>query len=281
MAIDGQMGPLTSEHFLRYFFQIALMLHVFDAPYIAYPPTWSLYAEVLFYLVVPASVVLTRRNALLSAAVAFALFAYSDLSGPREFMLWKYFFAGIIASEIHERLHLRIGNFPSLLIFFLGAALMIVDVNLDIDWFGLMMRYFTSWEYTHGASVTYTVGLAIAFPLMLVGAICSPVICRFFSAAPWRILGSASYSIFLWHWVILSANTPIRFTSGGSRILENISPGAFTITGWTLAAVYGPAFIFAGIISYIFIERPFLGLRYRAVAQMRGSHYLLERSALI
>ena len=112
-------------------------------------------------------------------------------------MLWKYFFAGIIASEIHERLHLRIGNFSSLLIFFLGAALMVVDVHLYIDWFGLLMRYFTSWEYTHGGSVTYTVGLAIAFSLMLVGAICSSVICRFFSAAPWRILASASFSIFL------------------------------------------------------------------------------------
>lgn len=104
------------------------------------PAAWSLYVEVLFYLLLPAWVILFRRRPLTSSVVCFAIFLLADSFSSREFWLWKYFFAGIIASEIADRLKGRLNEISGFAIFIAGVVLLRIDFLRDPygalgDWF--------------------------------------------------------------------------------------------------------------------------------------------------
>ena len=68
------------------------------------PAAWSVYIEVLFYLIMPTVVLLGNKRPALVAGTLFLIFLYAGDSQGREFDLWKYFFLGMLCSELIDKM---------------------------------------------------------------------------------------------------------------------------------------------------------------------------------
>jgi peptidoglycan/LPS O-acetylase OafA/YrhL len=71
------------------------------------------------------------------------------------------------------------------------------------------------------------------------------------------MLGGISYSLFLWHPILICLDLPIRFDSAGG--VGPVGPMP-TISPWSMPFVFIPAFLAVSILSFVAIERPFLRL---------------------
>jgi len=101
LAALGCLGD--SQNRLAEFLANLFVLRSFGSPLFANPPVWSLYVEIMFYLLLPIAVIAFGKRTPLAAAIGIVVLALTDLPGPREFMLCKYFLVGILASETASR----------------------------------------------------------------------------------------------------------------------------------------------------------------------------------
>jgi peptidoglycan/LPS O-acetylase OafA/YrhL len=240
--------------FLANFF----VLRAFGSPLFANPPTWSLYPEIIFYLLLPIAVIACGKRMSLAAAIALVVLAFTDLPGPREFMLAKYFLIGILASETASRWQ-QMRESIALAAIGIGVALLAIDAQFNIDWFNLFLRGGVTSPPLQGSGLT--VGLAVALFFLLVGMTGSRWANRFFGLMPWRVLATISYSVFIWHSLVVIAGAPIVFTGDGSiRRLPGVMP---SVTPVELFLVYLPAVCMLAALSFVMIERPFLQLKAR------------------
>ena len=230
------------------------MVRAIGFPNYVNPPVWSLYVEVLFYAVLPAFVVATRGWVVRASLASFVLLALIDVPGPQELALWKYFLAGIVASEMLD--DLRDLKKPSLFTscIFAGVVLLVADF-CGMNWFCRVAK--------DACGTEFTTGLALAVMFLMVGSVGSSTANRLLSAAPLRLLGAISYSVFIWHSLIIVASFPLRFDGkGGYQIVAPIAPMSL----WAIPLVMIPAVLFWATISFVFIEKPFLAKRPLAVA---------------
>jgi peptidoglycan/LPS O-acetylase OafA/YrhL len=235
------------------------MARSFGSRYFMLPQTWSLYIEVLFYLAAPVLAVAFGKRPILSATLCLILFSLCEYPGvSREFILWKFFFFGILTSELFDRYQVRIGALSGLLMFVAGISLLFVDLFV-VDWFGYI-------EYGIGLNPSmdprYRFGLGLGFALFLLSALTLRPLSLALSIRPLRILGTVSYGIFIWHGVFLLADFPISFDTAGDWVKTGLVPWPYP-EPWIFYVVVIPAYITAGIASYILIERPCLALRQR------------------
>lgn len=132
---------------------------------------------------------------------------------------------------------------------------------------GAMLFYFSITDFINGYARNFfhihrdvsNLLLGLSFSFLLLGVIKFPPAYKIMSLYPLRFLGMISYSIFMWHSFIITANTSLRFSENGG--LQG-SP----ILGWegglaTLLLLYFPAFIFFSSVSFLFIEKPFYKFR--------------------
>jgi len=239
----------------------AFMLRSLGFPAFMNPPVWSLYVEVLFYLIVPAFVAVAGRRGLPWAAFVFIVFCMGDVANSRELSLWKYFAAGILASELHRHARDRLPEWGAVAIVAAGAALLALDVQLAPGWLDRAIQKVAPWLRPADLQSPYTVALAIATMLLLWGSACSRLTGAFFASAPWRVLAAASYSVFVWHSMIIVADAPVTFD--GMGFLKPDGVPASGAPGWVIPAIYLPAYVLVGSLSFLTIERPFLLLRSR------------------
>jgi peptidoglycan/LPS O-acetylase OafA/YrhL len=70
------------------------------------------------------------------------------------------------------------------------------------------------------------------------------------------VLATISYSVFIWHSLVVISGAPVMFTGDGSiRLL----PGALPrVTPAGLCLLYLPAVCMLSALSFLVIERPFL-----------------------
>ena len=255
----GWYGAQTSS--LRAIVGDALMLRALGFPTFMNPPVWSLYVEVLFYLIAPAFVAVAGRRALPWAAGVFIVFCMGDVANSRELSLWKYFAAGILASELHRHTKDRLPEWGAIAVAATGAALLALDVQLAPGWLDRAIQRAAPWLRPADLQTPYTVALAFAMTLLLWGSACSRWTGTFFASAPWRVLAAASYSVFVWHSMIIVADAPVTFDGTGflkpDGALVNGAPG------WVIPVIYLPAYVLVGSLSFLAIERPFLLLRSR------------------
>jgi len=251
LAALGYLGD--SQNTLVEFLANVFVLRSFGSPLFANPPVWSLYVEIMFYLLLPIGVIAFGKRTPLAAVIGIVVLALTDLPGPREFMLCKYFLVGILASETASRWPdmrepLALGAIA------IGLALLAIDAQFNIDWFNLLLRGGATSEVLQDSGAT--VGLAVALFLLLVGMTGSHWANRFFALTPWRVLATISYSVFIWHSLVVILGAPVIFTGDGSiRLLPGALPRVTPAGLWLL---YLPAVCMLSALSFLVIERPFL-----------------------
>jgi peptidoglycan/LPS O-acetylase OafA/YrhL len=255
-------GPLSLHQALGELF----MLQVFGFDSLSNPVIWSLYVEVVFYAILPVVVFsIDGRQMLMFSLCSFGICGLSDVVGPMPFRLWKFFLAGIIASEFADRGVRKHVEWFALGAFVCGVFLLVLDFR-RIDWFGMMLVKLLPLETSKGiATSSYTMGLALASVLIVGGSVRSAALARFFGWTPFRILGTISYSMFVWHGFMIAADFPLSFDTHG-RVFETVR-GALDLwpraPAWLMMAVPLPAVLFWATVSFLFIERPFLSRRPR------------------
>ena len=256
LAALGSLGG--SENRMTEFLANLFMLRAFGSPLFANPPVWSLYVEIMFYLLLPIVVIAFGKRTLLAAMIGIAILAFTDLPGPREFMLVKYFLIGILASETASRRQ-PMREPVAFAAIAIGVVLLALDAQFNIDWFNLLLRGGKTSPVLQSSGLT--VGLAAALFFLLVGLTRSPSANRFFDLMAWRVLATISYSVFVWHSLVVMSAAPVAFTGDGSiRLLPGPLP---RVTPAGLFLVYLPAVSMLATLSFLAIERPFLRLKTR------------------
>lgn len=234
-------GPFLQRFIAEIFMLRSLGYHSFVTP-----AAWSLYVEMVFYFMAPIFVIATRKRPLFWVIFWLAIFIFGDFGAPKEFLLWKYFFFGMLICEMYNMYGKKIKEFFSLLIFIFGLGLLLVDFKYD---------WFNAYVAPSGSVPGFTVGLGIAMSLIIFSAITSKYLSRVFSLWPLHFLGVISYSVFLWHSFIIVAAFPITFDGVSSPLLLNSIP---KIPALVMPLIILPALLFWSTLSFLLIERPFL-----------------------
>lgn len=222
------------------------------------PPVWSLYVEVLFYAILPVWLAAFRKWPLMAAIFSFLIFLLMDHLASRELWLWKYFFTGIIVSELSEKYSQRLSEKISLLLFALGSILLYLDFRTSPS--GAPFDWFNQLKLVPKNLAEYTVGLAVASSLILFSSLSAPRLAGWLCIKPFRMLGAVSFSLFLIHpFFILAVFPKFDFTKAGQvqELLEN-SPAA---PPWYAPFVMFPGCLAWAILCFVVIERPFLQMR--------------------
>ena len=222
------------------------------------PPTWSLYVEVLFYAVLPVWFAGFRNKPLTASFMSFGVLLFMDHLASRELWIWKYFFVGIIVSELSERYARYLSETKGILLFALGCFLLYLDFKTSpngapYDWFNLL-------HLVPKNLAEYTIGLSLASALILIGSLNAPRLVGYLSIKPLRMLGAISYSLFLIHpFFILAVFPKFDFTKAAQvQVLTENSPVA---PPWYAPFVMFPGCLAWAIFCFLIIERPFLLLR--------------------
>jgi peptidoglycan/LPS O-acetylase OafA/YrhL len=97
------------------------------------PPTWSLYIEVAFYVLLPIMLVTVGQKRMTALCTTLLIACIVADYPSRVFVLWRYFFIGIIASEISKKMSFR----SAAVAFPVGLALFYYDLGGPAhDWLG-------------------------------------------------------------------------------------------------------------------------------------------------
>jgi len=248
---------LSTNHIIAELF----MLRAIGYPYFANPVTWSLYVEVLFYILAPFLVLFTRKQLLILSCIAFVALTPMYESVGREIPLWRYFTIGILAAILvdHGKTWLNKEG-VSLSIAVAGFILLFYDLG------GFHRDWVANLGITGRSYLGFSTGLALACLLILVGSARSSIINAACNWLPIKILGVVSYSLFLFHFFFLWANFPgIQFRLIGK------TQEAFTLVAplpaWYLPFVVVPGLILWSMIFYTLVERPFLNMRPKRLAR--------------
>lgn len=234
-----QSGAFDLNHIIASYFFIPYTHPVVDAIYPILVPGWTLNYEMFFYaifglaLFLPASMRLWAVGGLLILLSIFGA-VVSPTNAALKFwtdaILIEFLFGMLIAAALASgKLHL--GRGPAWALIVLGLALVAIPGSSS-----------------HGLSRTWFFGVPAA--LILIGAVSLDALG---SVGRWRIprlLGDASYSIYLSHGITLSALSHVwqRLHMGG----EPIAIFAFCVLGMGAAIV-------VGIAVYYLVERPLTG----------------------
>lgn len=223
------------------------MFRALGYPTFMNPVAWSVYVEVLFYIVMPAFMLLASKRPALAAAVVFSVLLLGERSGGRELALWKFFFLGVLCSEGIDRVMTWRGKHVGAGIFAAGLGLVALAVFSALRGGGL-------------GYIEREVALGIGGCLVIAGTVSNPWLRAAFSLRPFRVLGTVSYSIYLLHPLLLITSFGVRFSPNAQEIIAR-AEGLAPMAAPDLFLVYMPALIFFSCCTFIAIERPMLRLR--------------------
>jgi peptidoglycan/LPS O-acetylase OafA/YrhL len=271
----SQDGPGLQDLFSDIF-----MLRVLGADRFMNPVAWSLYVEIQFYVLLPALVLGFGRHTFTVSLILLAALPLTDFAGPREYALWKYFFAGIVAYEVLRRaqewahpLAGRVRAISAPVLLWVGVWLFYLDVFARYDLFEKIVQRISDLlalgisVEPQGIAYQLSVGLGASIVLMLVGGGLWRPLAVVFALYPFRVLAAISYSLFLLHPILLAIDVPVRFVgSGGIEVLGRAS-GALPVVGYF--AVLIPAIICLAAIGFLLVERPALECGRRIADRIR------------
>lgn len=219
------------------------------------PPAWSLFVEMLFYAVLPIWVAAFRGRVLSASAVTFVVLLFADQLASRELWLWKYFFVGVFVSEFVDQYGQRISPRFAAGVFLAGCFLLWVDMRVGPT--GAPFDWFNRLGIVKKNTAEYTVGLAFACSLILIGTLRSRLVATVMSVKPLRVLGAVSYSLFLLHpFFILAVFPKFNFAMAG-RVQKLIEPMVYA-PPWYAPAIMFPGALAWAIVCFLLVERPFL-----------------------
>lgn len=212
------------------------------------PPTWSLYIEVAFYVLLPIMIISVGRKRMTALCLVLLVACVVADYPSRAFVLWRYFFIGIIASELSQKIGFR----SALVAFTAGLALFYYDLGgPQHDWLGHL-----GIGQVHPDNSTLGLGLACA--LILVALPHLPQVGTVLNVLPFRFLGVISYSVYIIHFFYIRANFPeiVLFSQAGSDPLYQHFKTIAPYPAWYLPLVFFPGVLFWGAVSFLLVERP-------------------------
>jgi peptidoglycan/LPS O-acetylase OafA/YrhL len=243
-AYDGAVVALTYS--LNWF-----KVHATDHRYGMLAHTWSLAVEEQFYLIWPIALLVALRRWGMKGAfvvsVAGVAVTIAESAVLFHYFGWKRIYFGTDA------------RFPQLLI---GASAAIAYARGVIDarlWrvirpaavCGLaLIALFTVFDPPRAVYAYvgfWAVAVATAAVVLVLVDDPSPVMRRAFGGATVVALGRVSYGVYLWHWPVIS-------------VLNSLSPALDPYVRFAIAA---PVSIGAALLSFRWVERPFLRLKKR------------------
>jgi len=228
---------------------------------------WSLETEMQFYLLLPLLAVFLRTPAgrwaglailtLYGAAyVAAVRGAETHWSIPAQLSMWNsvfgrgpLFLCGIAAAAVYRRFGpaLREGLASIPVLRYGGADALFVATLLSL---GVLLRWTVAigsgrfvagnqwWHIVSGVEWSTLVLLLLVAPLRVAPVFCNPLLAQ---------LGVLSYSIYILH-------SPFMFIP----IQAFVGTRAWTPWAWTLVGMLSIALVGTAMVTYRFIERPFL-----------------------
>lgn len=225
------------------------------APF-ANPATWSLYVEVLFYMVIPLFVWgVPRRYQLSFLICTFIILSIIDVNHGRMLHLWKYFALGIIVFKLPLKYPKLKESLISSILVILGVVFLCFDLaGPQFDIFhrlGLIAQR---------EGNPFTIGLGLSFGMIMLGLPYAPRLSSLLEIMPFRVLGIISYSIFLLHPVYIMLNFPELKATHLAGTLYEIFKNQEALPTWFFFGIFIPGFIFWASLSYILIEHTFLKL---------------------
>jgi peptidoglycan/LPS O-acetylase OafA/YrhL len=213
---------------------------------------WSLVVELHFYLLLPVLAVAIRvasRRSYRRAALALAVLALGSL-GLR---------IALVLHSAHHDLRWEYSLPTTFLFFVSGLALALLRIRSEEGppgWLAGPLQNANTWLL---ASVPLWLlifwrydldAMAALASFLVVGSAALPLrrgrLLRSLDWRPLAVLGTASYSLYLWHMPIVQQVTGVRW-----------APSGFL----PLLAILVPLCIVVALVSYTVIERPFLRLR--------------------
>jgi peptidoglycan/LPS O-acetylase OafA/YrhL len=259
--LTGQYVGSDHTSPLSYFMSDVFMLNVLSWPAgFANPPTWSLYIEVAFYAFLPMMVLVVPRRLIVPVSlIGIAVMIAADYES-RVFGLWKYFLVGIVAAEASPCVKSKMA-WP---LFALGVVLLVIDFQgVRFDW---AARLGVGRLHMDGESI----GLGIACGLILAALPSLSSIGTVLNAAPLRMIGVISYSVYITHFFYIKANFPEihLFTQAGTEEMYKHFTTLPQAPAWYLPFLFFPGALFWGAVSFILIERP--GMLFGAYLIGRG-----------
>ncbi len=196
---------------------------------------WSIPIEVFWYIFMPALIVFgsTLKNTLraialiyiLTGILAFISKKWVGTSLPINWMPVKYghlFFLGVLAFHMRPRFEQLKSIQPKLWI-----------------WFALIL-YALSMTYNFGARGD-AMGLTTTLIVIFLTADRMPLLTKFLTLKPMLFLGSISYSLYLWHYIVLSVLKTYDFTTASNL--------------FNFIIVYGIT-VALSAVTYLVIEKP-------------------------
>lgn len=252
-VVVGQMS-FHWPNFLSNVFMIRTIHH--NALTYVNPPAWSLYVEVLFYLVLPLWVILFKNQERVAAAICFIIFLFVDPLGGRELWLWKFFFIGILTSELSDYLKTRISEKFAIVLFMCGIILLFIDLSINKQG-EILYDWFNELHIVPRNADHFTMGLAISTIFIMIGILHSKSVSRLLGIKPLKFLGSISYSLFLTHtYFILAVFPKLQFPKVGT--VQNLIDPVVYAPAWYLPFVMFPGSLVFAMICFVTVERPFL-----------------------
>lgn len=220
------------------------------------PPFWSIYVEVLFYFLLPIWVIMFKSRVVLVASLSFIILLIVDQLGSRELWIFKYFFVGILISELtFSKERFNLSEKQAVILFLSGIVLLIIDFKVDQT--GAMYDWFNYFGFIPKNQAGYTIGLAIGMAFLLVGILYSQQVIKILGIKHLRFLGTISYSLYCIHpFFILAVFPSFRMELVG-QTQQLIAPLVHT-PAWYLPFVMFPGCLVWATLCFIFVERPFL-----------------------
>lgn len=216
---------------------------------------WSIFAEAQWYVVAPCLVLIAGQRLAVVLAIAVPVLFFAAMAQPWTVHLWAFFALGALTSVVLDKVSHRTAPFVATMVGVWGLAFLFVDF-VGFDWVSALMAAVSPVTMTE-ARGTYpeaTLGLGIASSLIVFSSCANGSPLKWIlSSTVFRVLGAVSFSVYLWHCVLLP-----KLVSGVSASWTGPFSSRGDVTTTEALLVYLPAILVVSFVSYAVIERPFL-----------------------
>jgi len=242
MAIFSEYYIDNNIDFNKYFLSELLMFRAFGYDYFFNPPAWSLYVEVMFYLMLPLIILLHRRLSLfiyifLIISISYELFNNTN-SISREFELLKFLIFGIIVADLYIAYRKNIEKINQ---FFIILSLPII---LYLTYLDLQYNENNYYSFTH----------ILIFSFLMFSMLYNKFLNRLFTNIYFIYLGKISFSMYMIHSFVITTGNSVLFNGKGGLInLEIVHYNLIQVF-----FLYILPILFFSTLTYIYIELPFL-----------------------
>ena len=252
----------TGYNTVSLFISELFLFRVFGGPELyANPVLWSIHMGVLLCILLPFYLAIVPKRFALPLSIVLLLFMLAaDQHYSRGFSLWLYFMVGIIAAGFGERS--RIGPVWAMALFLAGSMILVIDLQ------GPSTDVFSMLGIVEPSPSHFTVGLAVAMLLIMIGIDQRAKLAHWLDWQPLRHMGTISYALFLLHPLYAVIVFPDIFLPN----VENPKDTSLVIMPtWFFVTIYLAGSIFWATLAYVLVEKPMINHGRNLLRKVKGT----------